>query len=292
VTKITLDDIKNLREIIKRYRNAYKNWFTVLLELATEGKAKAITKTGKKIEGDREIVGLIAFLSTLQCCKLVDLSDDLSSITIEVNKNKAKIYGWRYIHFMDINDYQILSVKDRSILDIGGFIGDSAIYFNLRGAKRIVSVEASPWAFQMAKKNVEINEFNSISLINCAIDKEGNKKLRLSMQVTNDGFEAKASDCSGDIEIPTCTLDYLIEKYGPFDVLKMDCEGCEYDSIPYSKRLKDFKEILIEYHNGYEILEKKLKEDGFNVQYSRAAMSGKFYNKPLDTKYGLIYAIK
>ncbi|MGC9135212.1 FkbM family methyltransferase, partial [Caldisphaera sp.] len=201
MTNLTIKDAKNLREIIKRYRNAYKNWFIVLLELATEGKAKAITKDGKKIEGDREIVGSIAFLCTLQGCKLVDLSDDLSSIAIEIDrnssivitaggqaamiaieidKNKAKIYGGRHIKFIfDINDYQILNVKDRSILDIGGFIGDSAIYFNLRGAKRIVSVEASPWAFQMAKRNVEINEFNSISLINCAIDKEGNKKLRL-----------------------------------------------------------------------------------------------------------------
>jgi FkbM family methyltransferase len=281
-----------LREIIKRYRNAYKNWFTVLFELATEGKAKAITKDGKKIEGDRDAIGLLSRIYNLECCKLVDFTTDLSSITIEIDGKRVRLYGWYDIPFPDFNDYKILNVKDRSILDIGGFVGDSAIYFNLRGAKRIVSVEASPWAFQMAKRNVEINGFNSISLINCAIDKAGNKKLRLPLYETNTRFNAKASDGSGDIEVPTCTLDYLIEKYGPFDVLKMDCKGCEYDSIPYSKKLKDFKEILIEYHNGYEILEKKLKEDGFNVQYSRATMSGKFYNKPLDTKYGLIYAIK
>jgi FkbM family methyltransferase len=69
----------------------------------------------------------------------------------------------------------------------------------------------------------------------------------LPLYKTNTCFKAKALDGSGDIEVPTCTLDSLIEKYGPFDVLKMDCEGCEYDSIPYSKKLTDFKEILIEY---------------------------------------------
>ncbi len=250
MTKITINDVKRLREIIKSYRKAYKNWLTVLLELAIEGKAEAITKDGKKIEGDRGIVGYIAWFSTLQCCKLIDLSDDLSSITIEVNKNKAQLYGWHNIYFIgDINDYQILNVKDKSILDIGGFVGDSAIYFNLRGAKRIVSIEASPWAFQMAKRNVETNKFNNILLINCAIYKEDNKKLRLSMQKTNTGFKAKESDGSGDIEVPTCTLDSLIEKYGPFDLLKMDCEGCEYDIVLHGpENLRRFEKIDLEYH--------------------------------------------
>jgi hypothetical protein len=56
---------------------------------------------------------------------------------------KTKLYGWNYIGLVsDINDYQILNVKYRSILDIRGFVGDSAIYFNLREEK-IVSVEAS-----------------------------------------------------------------------------------------------------------------------------------------------------
>ncbi|MGC9124477.1 MAG: hypothetical protein ACP5IB_10490, partial [Thermoplasmata archaeon] len=60
MTNLTIKDAKNLRKIIKRYRKAYKNWFTVLLELAIEGKAKAITKDGKKIEGDRGTIGLLS----------------------------------------------------------------------------------------------------------------------------------------------------------------------------------------------------------------------------------------
>jgi hypothetical protein len=49
VTKITINDVKRLIEIIKRYRKAYRNWLTVLFNLAVKGKTKAITKDGKKI---------------------------------------------------------------------------------------------------------------------------------------------------------------------------------------------------------------------------------------------------
>ncbi|MGC8567465.1 MAG: FkbM family methyltransferase [Caldisphaera sp.] len=78
-------------------------------------------------------------------------------------------------------------------------------------------------------------------------------KINQSMQETNTCFNAKASDGSWYIEVPTCTLeyllDYLIEKCGPFDVLKMDCEGCEYDIVLHEpETLERFEEISLEYH--------------------------------------------
>jgi hypothetical protein len=74
-------------------------------------------------------------------------------------------------------------------------------------------------------------------------------KINQSMQKTNTCFNAKASDGSWYIEVPTYTLYYLIEKCGPFDVLKMDCEGCEYDIVLHEpETLERFVEIGLEYH--------------------------------------------
>ncbi|ADL19061.1 predicted SAM-dependent methyltransferase [Acidilobus saccharovorans 345-15] len=204
------------------------------------------------------------------------------------------LYFWHNIQFLaDLNDYVMLNVEGRSVLDVGAFVGDSAIYFALRGARRVVAVEPSPWAFQAAKKNVEVNGLSDrVTLLNCAVGRDEGKALRLAESETNTVFSAERADGSGSYEVPTCTIDSLIEKYGPFEVLKVDCEGCEYGSIPYSKRLGELREVLIEYHDGYEPLAKKLGEEGFEVMYSGHYSGGRLAHKPFDPKLGYIYAVK
>ncbi|MFP3138030.1 MAG: hypothetical protein RXS42_07415 [Nitrososphaeria archaeon] len=74
-------------------------------------------------------------------------------------------------------------------------------------------------------------------------------------------------------------LDEAIENFGPFDVMRIDCQGCEYDAISESKHINQFRQILIEYHNGRSFLPVLLKENGFNVRSTR-----------LSEKVGYIYA--
>jgi hypothetical protein len=38
----------------------------------------------------------------------------------------------------DYSEYKSLSVKDRVVVDVGAFVGDSAIYFALRGLGRLL----------------------------------------------------------------------------------------------------------------------------------------------------------
>lgn len=40
--------------------------------------------------------------------------------------------------------YGFINVKDRVVVDVGAFIGDTAIYFALRDAKRIYMIEPHP----------------------------------------------------------------------------------------------------------------------------------------------------
>ena len=78
----------------------------------------------------------------------------------------------------------------------------------------------------------------------------------------------------------------------------MDCEGCEHESIPYSRRVGEVKEILVEYHGGYEDVERKLRDEGFkNIKYSKItnflckSPDELFSNSP-DPLQGYIYATK
>jgi len=56
-------------------------------------------------------------------------------------------------------------------------------------------------------------------------------------------------------------------------ILKMDCEGCEYDIISASDDvLRRFSHIYLEYHYGYENLKERLEKCGFNVSVTRRPM--------------------
>jgi hypothetical protein len=74
-------------------------------------------------------------------------------------------------------------------------------------------------------------------------------------------------------------LDDLVQRsaINP-DVLKLDCEGCEYDVILSScpEILAKFSHVQIEYHYGYKNLARKLEKCGFNI-----ASSSPKYFRPL-----------
>jgi len=84
----------------------------------------------------------------------------------------------------------------------------------------------------------------------------------------------------------------VLEEYGPFDVMKMDCEGCEYDAVLNSKRIGELRQIQMEYHYGPERLVEALRKAGFEVEATRPK---RLYNsRARDPKVllGYIYARK
>jgi FkbM family methyltransferase len=191
--------------------------------------------------------------------------------------------------------YGFLHVKDRSVLDIGGYIGDSALIFSFSGAKKVVSVEVSPWAINVAKENIMLNNVqNKVHLINCAIDDNDGNTLFIRDGETDiaDSLNTLVVSEKHGIPVNTCTFDNLIEKYGPFDILKMDCEGCEYKAMLNSYNIDKFKEIILEYHNGNETLSEMLKSKGFKIYYLDYIIGTKLSKKPYNSKIGILYAIK
>ncbi|NDF30576.1 MAG: FkbM family methyltransferase [Nitrososphaeria archaeon] len=69
--------------------------------------------------------------------------------------------------------------------------------------------------------------------------------------------------------IQTITLANILDRFELNDaLLKLDCEGCEYNVILNSdtKTLLKFKTILIEFHNGFENIKNKLEISGFEIK--------------------------
>jgi hypothetical protein len=66
--------------------------------------------------------------------------------------------------------------------------------------------------------------------------------------------------------VPIYDLAHIVSEYGG-DVLKIDCEGCEYDAIMAASNttLQNFQQIIIEFHHGYRELKKKLEDANSHV---------------------------
>jgi FkbM family methyltransferase len=71
-----------------------------------------------------------------------------------------------------------------------------------------------------------------------------------------------APSCNGSI--PVITLDDVLSKYDIRDrsVLKLNCQGCEYDVVLNDyEHVRVFEEVIIEYHTGAVVLFRNLSKD-------------------------------
>jgi FkbM family methyltransferase len=184
----------------------------------------------------------------------------------------AKVLGWRYnsesdcwikdgikfrhmywsiFEVFDQGEYNALNANGKTVVDVGAYVGDSSIYFALRGAKRVIAIEPHPTAFKEMLDNIRLNNLEYVIVpINAGLASKQGKICIGETDVSRTAGLYYRSDKYGG-EIPAITLSELIKKYGVgYDaVLKMDCEGCEYDIILNDyQSVKIFNELIFEYH--------------------------------------------
>lgn len=166
-----------------------------------------------------------------------------------------------------LDQYQWLKAKERDVVDIGACIGDTAIYFALNGARHVYSFEPYPYSFKIADKNIRLNGLSDkITMVN-----EGCGSRNRFISVDN-GFQSDELSSMKDFgkgqRIKVVTLERIVRRYGIEDaLLKVDCEGSEYDILLNARKdvLRKFSRIMVEYHYGYRNLKQKLENSGFKV---------------------------
>ena len=147
------------------------------------------------------------------------------------------------------------------------------------GAKKIIALEPIHESYELARKNIDLNECgDKIELVNagcCGV----NKKIFVERSVEPISSAVLKETFNG-IPVKLLTLRDIIELYDIDNaVLKIDCEGCEYETVLMSDRqtLRKFDQIQIEFHHGARRLVKKLRSYGFQVHYSFGKTIGYIY---------------
>ena len=267
-------------ETLRLYRRAYRNWISALAAIKLgKSKVRVVLRNGKGGEVSAKDAYHIALLIK-SGFDVIDIDSYMHRIIFSYNGIEVKFYGFEYSDIRaTLNDYKWLDVKRKRVLDVGASIGDTAIYFALRGAKEVVAFEPYPFPFSYAKRNLEENSVSNVVLVNAAVG-GSDGAITLTTGETNTGTTLKPSP--DGVQVPIYSLDTVIERYGPFDVMKMDCEGCEYDAILNSRRIGEIEQMQIEYHGkGPESLVERLKNLGFSVRFTGSKDIGYVYAQKL-----------
>jgi FkbM family methyltransferase len=163
--------------------------------------------------------------------------------------------------------YDDIDASNRVVIDVGAGVGDTAILFALRGAKKVIALEPFPSLYKKALINIKINGVEDrISLINAGLG-SFNGEVYAELSDIHGYYLFKPSASS--VKVRMYTLDSLIRELEieRGSVLKVDCEGCEYKAVLSAKPedLVIFEQIVIEYHNGYAELKRFLESAGFTT---------------------------
>ena len=271
-----------LLETTKRYRKAYKNWISVMWAVhRNKPRIKLKLSNGLQLESSPNGAYVMSeiFYHDL---RIIRVSDEL--LELMLNGKSIIFFGWSYGDPGVLPDYDWLDVQGKRVLDVGASIGDTAVYFALRGARQVVAFEPAPFPYNFALKNVEANGLKNLKAVNAGVSGHDGK-VKVAKGKTGIGGDLKASDEPDAVEVPVYSLDRVLEEYGPFDVMKMDCEGCEYDAITSSKGIGEIKQIQMEYHRGPERLLEALRNTGFEV---KATKTGKRHTGYLYAWKGLV----
>jgi len=200
-------------------------------------------------------------------------------LTIKFNSKLLKFTNYESME-LDIFSqklYSNISVKNKTVIDVGGGVGDSALLFRTLGAKKVVMIEPEPAFFESAKQNIELNkELQNIEIHNLVLSSTIGIYM-IDHKQSGDLGEINESKENG-VPIPKITIDKFLSNYHEQNfVLKMDCESCEYDvllPIP-EDTLRKFEQIFIEFHNGCLNISQRLEKSGFKIKILNSKLTPK-----------------
>jgi len=212
--------------------------------------------------------------------KKVLISASPEKVSLEINDAsvafKPLCAGFSLMETFVRGDYEVPEVlsglRGRDVIDVGANIGDTALYFVLNGARKVIAVEPLPNVARCAEENLKLNGItDEVKVINAALG-SGPVSVPCDYDLWSSGGFSTLST-GGPCRVPSVTLSDLLNMVEDPYLLKMDCEGCEAQVIlgPEREKLKAFEHIIFETHPhitgvSNEELLASLKELGFECR--------------------------
>ena len=163
-----------------------------------------------------------------------------------------------------------------TVVDIGAYIGAFSILAatSAKGV-RVVSYEPSPKSFESLVRNVRLNGLDNVEPLLLAV--AGRAETR-KLFVTEGGEGSSligpvsSSCCQPTEDVDCTTLTEVIRYVGECDLLKINCEGAEYEILlnTSEESLGQVRRMVVDCHQirGYDVSDVKnhLEKAGFEVR--------------------------
>lgn len=163
----------------------------------------------------------------------------------------------------------------KTIIDIGANIGIFSLFAAYKGAQKIVAIEPGQEAISTLKKSIEANSLQKrITAIQAAVTAVDGGILHFPTLSSPNNRPTNSG--TNTVKVPTVSLKTIINSYfnSPVDLLKMDCEGGEYDILYNTDQhtLALIREIRMELHGAKQdkdALLNYLQQKGFKLNKYR-----------------------
>ena len=211
---------------------------------------------------------LFKYIEKIDENKKIITIDEINYINIyntDFKKNNPIEHNICIEEYFSDDSWDMLDLNNRDIIDIGANVADTALYFAKNGAN-VIAFEPVKHLYELGLENISLNPKlkRKIQFINKAV---GGKRGTLS--ITNRSTRSYINE-NDTYETEVITISDVLNDYDfPADILKMDCEGCEFEII-LNEDLTMFKEIVFEHHSkiagkDFRPLIEKLENDGFKI---------------------------
>ncbi len=178
----------------------------------------------------------------------------------------------------DVYGLRNLDLKGRTVLDVGAYIGDSAIAFAGRGAY-VHAFEPMPIIQKYLARNIAANRLDNQVRVHPVGLSGRNERITVDVNLAGlagAGVKAVKVDARAEETVTSQELqlvnafDYLRSAgIASADVVKLDCEECEYALLQGGALLEMLRpsHVMMEYHRGGAPLHDVLIRHGFSVNW-------------------------
>jgi len=165
------------------------------------------------------------------------------------------------------NDYilnNFRSQENKVFIDIGANIGVATLIMaKLNPKSTVYAFEPYTKVYDILKKNVELNNLNNVKIFNIGLSNKTSDNIKLnifnkwsgasSMYADDTTFQSFYDNDVSHTYVSCLSFDKMLEinNINEIYLLKIDCEGAEYDIIYDSEKVKNkiVKNMVGEFHD-------------------------------------------
>lgn len=277
---------------LRRVRQAYRNWPSVLgtCALGWEPHRLRLRRGGWVAFGEPPRIGrwlafeiLPGLLASGWAIEQIDSTHGRLSHAGENLRFTCRFLG-KWSDVIPLYEVFVGRVYDgdyrgKVVVDVGMAGGESSVFFARAGAARVIGVEPIPESYTLAVENLRQNALGDVVVpIQGAVLEGGDVPTVIQVQSSapnrssaTPGDDRTEATFDRQLTVRTLGVPELLRvgNVNHIDVVKMDCEGCEYTFLRSLKK-EDFDCIgrfVLEYHDGPRDLPQILMGQGFRVTY-------------------------